>query len=172
MFYGGQAQRPDSGLDLDLGPQRAFAGHNRRIGQVVDRVFARIAGVALGWIVRIKLKSRLQKGAGDPVAQLAKFGAQARCVRYDPQVDVFRHAPDETMRPAQSRAAAKHQTEGFHIGGVDRRQGLDYIPVLLDQGRAWQFKTRLDFEQILERGLSGQAPTPAGRHADGARNDP
>jgi hypothetical protein len=56
LVDGGQAKRPDCGLDLDLWPQSSLAGHNRRMGQIVNRVFGRIAGIAASGVVRVELK--------------------------------------------------------------------------------------------------------------------
>ena len=66
------------------------------------------------------------------------------------QVDVFRHALDQAMRTAQGCAAAEHQQERRGVGRSDRRQGLDDMPVLLDERRARQAEMRLDFQQGLE----------------------
>lgn len=51
------------------------------------------------------------------------------------QVDVFRHTPEQAVRPAQRRAAAEYQPERHRVGCCDRRQGLDDMPVFLDDRR-------------------------------------
>ncbi len=93
-------------------------------------------------------------------------------LRYDLQVNVFGHAADKTVGPAQSRAAAEHQTKRLHISGVDRRKRRYDIPVLFDEDRAWQFKLPLNFEQILERRFIAQRPAPDCRPGVGARISP
>ena len=50
------------------------------------------------------------------------------------------------MGTAQSRSAAEHQTERFHLSGIDRRKRPDDIPILLDQDWTWQIEMLLNFE--------------------------
>src|SRR6266481_3779902 len=83
--------------------------------------------------------------------------------------DVFGHTADKTVGPAQSRAAAEYQTKRLHVSGVDRRKRRYDIPVLFDEDRAWQFKSLLNFEQILERRFIAQLPAPDCRRGVGAK---
>ena len=74
--------------------------------------------------------------------------------------------------PAQSRAAAEYQTKQLHVSDVDRRnRGYD-MPVLFDEDRAWQFKSLLNFKQILERQFIAQLPAPDFRRGVGAKISP
>jgi hypothetical protein len=74
------------------------------------------------------------------------------------------------MRTAQGCAAAEHQPERRGLGRNDRRQGLDDMPVLLDERRARQAEMRLDFQQGLERRFIAPGPAPYSRTGAAARN--
>jgi hypothetical protein len=51
-------------------------------------------------IPRVKLKAGPQQGIGNRVAQMTERRARKWAVRYDSEVDVFRHPPDQTVRAA------------------------------------------------------------------------
>jgi hypothetical protein len=54
------------------------------------------------------------------------------------------------MCAAKGRSATEHETERRCINRVDGGEGLNNIPVLLDEYRAWETKMLLDFEEVLK----------------------
>src|SRR5579871_1162472 len=103
-----QPQRPGRHLDLNLGSQDSLSCRNRRIGQLVESVAARISGFAMRGILRIKLRAGIQQSAGNSVAQMPQCRAGEGAIGYDFEVDIFRLAADQAMRPAQGRTSSKH----------------------------------------------------------------
>ena len=105
-------------------------------------------------IFRVKPEAGTQQGVSDGVAQMTQCRARERSGRYDFKVDVFRHAPDETVCPAQGRAAAQHQAERCGAGRADRRDRLDDMPILFNQGGAWSAKSFCASSKSWRDGLS------------------
>jgi len=123
-------QWPHRRLYLNFGSKTAFALGYRSIGEPIRRVAADVRRIAMNRVCGIESKPRIQQRLRDCISQAAKRRAGELSVRCDFEVDIFRHAAHQTMRSTQRRAAAKHQPKRCRIGGVDRGQSLDHIPVL------------------------------------------
>ena len=85
-------------------------------------------------IAWVELESGFQQGFGEDVAEMPQRPARHLFIRHDFQVNVLRHAPDETMRPAQGRAAAKHQPERYGVNRDNRRERLEKRPLTRTTG--------------------------------------
>jgi len=77
--------------------------------------------------------------------------------------------PARRQAAGWSRTAAEYQAKRLHVSGGDRRQCPDDMPILLHEDGTWQIEIPLHFEQILERRLIEQSPTPASRRGDGVK---
>jgi hypothetical protein len=72
-------------------------------------------------IGRVKPKARIDEFSGDVLADAAQRRSRRRRVGDDLQIDVFGHAPQKAMRPAESGSAAKDQPAIARVRFTDRR---------------------------------------------------
>jgi hypothetical protein len=111
-------------------------------------------------ILGIECESGLVKLACDALAQAPQRRTRRRAFGYDFDVDVFRHALDQAVRAAQCGPALEHELKGSLVGGGDRGQRSDDVPILFDQRLVRQFELPPHLDQLLVRRPIGQAPAP------------